>query len=90
MNRITFTFSHQLQAGESPWDVRDTPSRRKSAKVHDAKLEVPQEKADGVRGRSCLVSGFYLDASGPSIIFKFIFFPGHLGLRFPFRTLVSE
>lgn len=41
--------------------------------MHDAKLEIPQEKANGVRGGSCLVSGFYLDASGLSVILKSIF-----------------
>lgn len=74
MNVLIFTFNHQPQAGEGPHDVCDTPARRNSARVHDAKLEVPQEKANGVRERSCLVSGFYLDASGLSIILKSIFF----------------
>lgn len=49
MNRLISAFNHELQAGESPWDVCDTPSRRNSARVHDAKLEVPQQKVDGVR-----------------------------------------
>lgn len=74
MNRLIFTFNHQLQDGEGSRDVHDTPTRRNSTRVEDAELEVPQEKVDGVRGRSCLVSRFYLDASGPSIILKSIFF----------------
>lgn len=52
----------------------DTSTRRKSARVHGAKAEVPQEKANGIRGRSCLVSGFYLDVWGPNVILKYILF----------------
>lgn len=51
----------------------DTSTRRNGARLRGAEAEVPRERANGIRGRSCLVLGFYLDVWGPNIILKYIF-----------------
>lgn len=78
MNALIFIFNHHFQARESSQDVCVTQLEEIVQGFNDTKLEMPWEKADDVKGRSCLVSGFYLDASGWSIkILKSFLFPGH-------------